>query len=80
MSSAAPLLDLIAEDAHQELVEVAREDVRAAEEARDKAERDVLRAPQGKVKARWALFYRAAHTLLKAEITLSRLMKESANG
>lgn len=45
--------------------------------ARDRAEKNVLRAPPGKVKSRWAEFYHAAHQLLRAEILLAKRLREA---
>lgn len=58
-------------------ITVAREAVAEWSAVRDQAEKNVLRAPPGKVKARWASFYHAAHQLLRAEIRLSRLLREA---
>lgn len=58
-------------------ITAAREAVARAETDRDQAEKNVLRAPPGKVKARWAAFYHAAHQLLRAEIKLAILLRKA---
>ena len=58
-------------------ITAAREAVAEWSDARDTAEKNVLRAPSGKVKERWAQFYRAAHQLLRAENRLAKLLREA---
>lgn len=57
-------------------LDAARQVVRAAEAARDEAKDRVLGAPHGKYRERWAVYYKAAHDLVRAEVAFSRLKRE----